>query len=73
MISEAALTLSMTMGSEKEQDVLFDCLETGFEQAFGEDAGDWDRKRVRSETQAVRDACLGDAFQVPEPELPTDR
>jgi hypothetical protein len=38
---------------------LYECLEKGFEEAFGDGIDGWTRGRVRDETRRVQDRCLG--------------
>lgn len=50
---------SYRMADKKEEQLLFDCLEKGIEETFGEGTTGWDRERVRSETRRIQNHCVG--------------
>jgi len=61
---------TIRLGNEDDEQALFDCLEQGIAETFGPGSEDWDRTRVRRETQLIQDDCVR-PFDVPVmPRLP---
>jgi hypothetical protein len=50
---------TIRLGNEDDEKALFDCLEQGIEQTFGDGTEGWDRRRVRRETRRILDECMG--------------
>lgn len=64
---------TIRLGTEDDQNALFDCLTRGIEQTFGAGTEDWGHGRVRDETQRILDECLGSFHDVPVPPRPPSR
>ena len=64
---------TIRLGDEEDSKALFDCLEQGFENAFGEGTEGWTRRRVRLEAERIQNACLGSAHGLPVPPRPPNR
>lgn len=58
---------TIRLGDEEDSKALFDCLEQGFEQAFGEGTEGWTRDQVKREAERIQNACLGSAHGLPVP------
>ena len=61
---------TIRLGDADDETALFDCLEQGIEQTFGSGIEDWERERVRDETQRIQDECVSEFHGVPVPPRP---
>lgn len=58
---------TIRLANEADERELLDCLERGFEQAFGDGSAGWSRARVRRETQRIQEECTARFFDLPAP------
>jgi hypothetical protein len=61
---------TIRLGTEDQEQALFDCLAQGIEQTFGDGTEGWSRERVRRETQRIQDDCLSSFLDLPAPPRP---
>lgn len=62
---------TIRLDSDAQRDAVYDCLEKGFDEAFGDGTEGWTARRVRRETQRIQNECLTPVPGLQVPPLPS--